>query len=294
MKTFHRSFVPLAVLILAHSGCRHCCPTPPPPNDIASAYPPAPLLGYTPPHRLTPMETAPVAVSPAPQPPPAPSPATQSMSAAESGARLAVPNTGVPNQRSPEARLLPPESTPPSTHAVKPAVGEEPSAAANEPRRMPSMPVGIPQFAAVKDRVSAGLKPMLEGLDWLKTAGYVTVLFVRTPGSDDSADRREVEKRGMKYLSLEVSPATLTASVVEQFNRHVGDTAGGPLFIYDKDGVLSGGLWYLHFRTVDRVSDDVARTQAARLGLKEGATDEQRAMWLAIQRLLSSQGELVN
>src|SRR2546425_2522782 len=40
------------------------------------------------------------------------------------------------------------------------------------------LPVGIPQFAVVKDnQVSAGLRPSLdEGLDWLQVNGYKTVL----------------------------------------------------------------------------------------------------------------------
>src|SRR5262249_48967695 len=138
------------------------------------------------------------------------------------------------------------------------------------------------------DQVASGLKPLLDGLDWLQAAGYRTVLHVRLPGTDDSADRREVEKRGLKYLSLEVSPQTLSQAAVEQFNRTIGDPANYPLFVYDRDGMLAGGLWYLYFRTAERQTDDAARTQANRLGLKEAATDEHRAMWLAIQKYLSS------
>jgi protein tyrosine phosphatase (PTP) superfamily phosphohydrolase (DUF442 family) len=154
---------------------------------------------------------------------------------------------------------------------------------------MPSLPVGIPQFAGVRDRVSTGQKPSLDGLDWLKSAGYRSVLHVRRPGIDDAADAREIEKRGLRYLSLELSPQSLSPTVVEQFNRIVGDTANQPLFVYDKDGLLAGTLWYIHFRTVDQLSDETARTQAARLGLKDTGSEEHRAIWLAIQQYLSTQ-----
>jgi protein tyrosine phosphatase (PTP) superfamily phosphohydrolase (DUF442 family) len=157
----------------------------------------------------------------------------------------------------------------------------------DEPKRPPSLPVGIPHFAAVYDKVASGLKPLLDGgLDWLQANGYRTVLHVKSPGEDAAADKREVEKRGLKYLSLDVSPQTLSPAVVEQFNRIVGDTAGYPLFVYDKDGMLAGGLWYLHFRTEDKVNDETARTQANRLGLKEEAVGDHKAMWLAIQKFL--------
>jgi protein tyrosine phosphatase (PTP) superfamily phosphohydrolase (DUF442 family) len=145
------------------------------------------------------------------------------------------------------------------------------------------LPVGIPQFAMARDKVAAGLKPMLEdGLDWLKANGYRTVLHVRLPGEDDSADRKQVEKRGMTYLSLEVSPQILSKAVVDGFNRIVADANTYPLFVYDKDGTLAGALWYLHFRTAGSESDTAARARAARLGLKEDA-----AMGAAIQRFLS-------
>ena len=76
----------------------------------------------------------------------------------------------------------------------------------------------------------------------------------------------------MKYFSIEVSPKTLTCAVVDDFNRIVDDTANHPLFVYDTDGGRAGGLWYLHFRTAEQDSDEVARIKAERLGLKTDAS----------------------
>jgi hypothetical protein len=147
--------------------------------------------------------------------------------------------------------------------------------------------VGIPQFASVRPRVASGLKPSLEGLDWLRSNGYRTVLHIRRPGEDDTADRRQVEeRRGMKYVSLELSPQNLREAI-DQFNHLVGEVSCLPLFVYDRDGTLQGFLWYLHFRIVDLASDEEARIRAGRLGLKENQSDEQREMWLAVQKYLS-------
>jgi protein tyrosine phosphatase (PTP) superfamily phosphohydrolase (DUF442 family) len=147
--------------------------------------------------------------------------------------------------------------------------------------------VGIPQFAEVKGkkRVASGLRPThLEGLEWLKDNGYRMALYVRAPNESDDADRKQFEdKLGMKYASLVVSPEALSLDVVDQFNAIVSDPANRPLFVYDKDGALAGALWYLHFRMIDQMSDEDARTSAARIGLKEGHTN----MWLAIERILS-------
>jgi protein tyrosine phosphatase (PTP) superfamily phosphohydrolase (DUF442 family) len=174
---------------------------------------------------------------------------------------------------------LRPEPTQPAP--AKPGAAEDRTSA-------PALPVGIPQFAVVKDQVTSGLKPFLDGLDWLQSKGYRVVLHVRQPAEEDDADRREVEKRGLRYLTLETSPQTFSASAVDQFKRIVSDSSNYPIFVYDKDGMLAGGLWYLYFRKVEGAGDEQARKKAAQLGLKEDPEGEHKAMWLAIQKYLSS------
>jgi hypothetical protein len=147
--------------------------------------------------------------------------------------------------------------------------------------------VGIPQFAMAKKRVASGLRPILDGLDWLAGNGYRTVLHVHAPGQDDSADRKQFEMRGLKYLSLEVSPDTLSRGTIDTFHQFVTDPGNLPLFVYDRDGTLVGGLWYLHFRISEGATDEVARANAARLGLRPDQEGDGRRMWLAIQNYLS-------
>jgi protein tyrosine phosphatase (PTP) superfamily phosphohydrolase (DUF442 family) len=184
----------------------------------------------------------------------------------------------------PEVRLSPPLSTspePPLADTPKPAAGERPPS--------PSLPVGIPQFAYASDRVATGLKPLLDGFDWLDANHFRTVVHVRPAGTDDAADRRLAEKHGLKFVTLDASPQTLNRDTVEAFRRLVADANAQPLFLYDRDGTLIGGLWYLHFRTVDKLSDEEARSRAGRLGLKTNGSEEQRTMWVAIQKYLSEQ-----
>jgi protein tyrosine phosphatase (PTP) superfamily phosphohydrolase (DUF442 family) len=148
--------------------------------------------------------------------------------------------------------------------------------------------VDIPQFAVVRDRIATGVQPFPDGIAWLRDRHYRTVLHVRAPGEDDSAARRQFEKHNLRYLSLEVSPTALSKEVVDQFNRLVTDESNLPLFVYDRDGALAGGLWYLHFRTAGRASDEKARTEAERLGFRPDQDGEQRTMWIAIQHYLSA------
>ena len=82
------------------------------------------------------------------------------------------------------------------------------------------LPVDIPQFAIVKDRIASGLQPFPDGITWLQAHQYRTVLHVRAPGEDDAAARRQFEKHGLRYLSLEASPNTLSRAVVRGVRPH--------------------------------------------------------------------------
>jgi protein tyrosine phosphatase (PTP) superfamily phosphohydrolase (DUF442 family) len=167
----------------------------------------------------------------------------------------------------------------------KPSEGPQKKPAVEDGDGTPALPVGIAGFAEVKaGKVATGLKPHpTDGLSWLKAQGYRTVVHVLPPGESDSADRRLVEKAGMKYVAIEVSAATLTREVADRFNRTVGDRKAQPLFVYDRDGKLAGAMWYLYSRLVDGAGEDVARSRAANLGFKDDDSEEYRALWTAAQ-----------
>jgi protein tyrosine phosphatase (PTP) superfamily phosphohydrolase (DUF442 family) len=192
-----------------------------------------------------------------------------------------------PEQPRESARLNAPQSPEPP-RAVIPNKPIEPEAP-EKPRRSPQLPAGIANLAEVQADVATGLRPMLDGLDWLKANGFRAVLQIRAPGENTDSDRQLLEKRSLKYLSLEVSPRTLTPTVVDEFNKLVADPANRPLFVYDRDGSLAPALWYLHFRVADKLPDEEARRKAAGLGLREDADGAQRDMWLAVQKYLAEQ-----
>src|SRR5216683_2675116 len=274
----NRSFAPwllgMALATLALQGCQHACRQPCPPSapSIVSGpfAAPAPANSFVPPPQAVPQ--APIAPVPAPA-------ATRSYE--PPFARPAEPSWRIPSDSG--VRLAPPED------ASAPSVGggarlQIPDFNTEQRTPTPLLPAGIPQFAIAKDQVATGLKPMLDGVDWLKENGYRTVLHLRQPGEDDAAERNLFEMRGLKYLSLELSPQTLSRSVVDEFNRIVNERTNQPLFVYDKTGPLTGSLWYLHFREIEHLSDAEARTRAGRLGLRETSTGLQQEMWLAIQK----------
>ncbi len=181
-------------------------------------------------------------------------------------------------------RLAIPEMAPSrdANNATKPNVSESKT---SEPPQAPA-PVDIPQFTQVYERVASGIRPSgYPGLDWLKANNYHAVLYLRRTSDDEASDRREMESRGIKYLSIEVQPQSLRENL-DQFNQIVNDTSHHPLFVYSRDSMVTGSLWYLHFRTVNHMLEAEARSKAARVGLQEEQTDANRPLWLAIQKTL--------
>jgi protein tyrosine phosphatase (PTP) superfamily phosphohydrolase (DUF442 family) len=155
-----------------------------------------------------------------------------------------------------------------------------------EPARATSPQTGLPGFAKVKDGVASGRKPTLEGFDALKQGSYRTVIYLHPAGADTTAAKDVAEKRSLRFVAIETTPEKL-ADAVAQFNAAVADKAARPVYVYDDDGVRAGAVWYLHFRTAEAMSDDVARVRAKPLGLTD-QTEEAKAFSLAIQRYLET------
>ena len=268
------------------AGCRCCRRSPPPP-----ACPPAYGGGGG---ASIPPQGIPVG-----PPPPAPVPRgaapdigpTPGTNGGNGGTELLLPQSGPPGKsRSEYPRVVPADPAPGGAtlgdpdYAEKPKAAEPPADAA-PPAALEPLPgdtkkaaptdraTGIEEFNQVKDGVSAGRRPTLEGLDWLKARGYRTVVHVRRPQEADETDHRQVEKRDMKYVGLTVTPETLTQEWIDEFNRLVGDTAARPVFVYGQDPQTAAVVWYLHLRTAEFLTHDEARVRALRLGLTDEKAD---------------------
>ena len=214
-------------------------------------------------------------IPPGPSASPPPQPVAPSVYLEQPEPVAAEPTNPMPNVVAPQ-----PETRPYTPQTSEPPMSRDDRAAS------PTLPVDIPQFAAVKPNIAGGQEPFSDGVTWLKKHGYRTVLHVRAPGADDNAARKEYEQVGLRYVSLELSPQTLSKDIVDKFSQLIDNGDNLPLFVYDKDGSLAGALWYLHFRLVDRTTEEKARDEAERLGFKQERGEAHLKMWLAVQKLL--------
>ncbi|MGL4555047.1 MAG: fused DSP-PTPase phosphatase/NAD kinase-like protein [Gemmataceae bacterium] len=215
---------------------------------------------------------------------PAPPPVTQTP-------RPPVMAEGQPPEppRAPETAERPKvEVGPPRVKAEsKPVPEAAPKADASIPKPDDETPpaIDLPGFTAALPGVTSGLQPFPDGQDWLARKGYKTVLHLRGALDDTSAAKRQFEKKGINYVSIQVSPATLTRESADEFIRVVTDAKGHPLFVYDKEGSAAGAMWFLYYKLHLKADDDKARAEAARLGFRAD-DEEHKTMWVAVQALL--------
>ncbi|VTR99785.1 protein-tyrosine phosphatase family protein [Tuwongella immobilis] len=148
-------------------------------------------------------------------------------------------------------------------------------------------PVGIPEFTQVKPGVFSGRKPDPDGMEWLAKNKFRTVVWLHKPGEDVEAVRKETTAAGLKFESFVVDPAKLETPMVERFHRLVTQTSVQPIFVCDQNGVLAGGMWFVHLRQIDLLGEDEARIRAGRLGLREQGDAEQSQLWISLRRYLA-------
>ena len=206
--------------------------------------------------------------------------------APDATARIDAPQQYTPEPVEAQVRLDLP--VPVQTDAKPAPLAVAPPAPATDPAPRPTAeppPVDVPGFAVVRDRVASGKQPFPDGIAWLQSKGYRTVLHLRAPGEDGTAARRQFEKRGLQYVSLEVAPGVLTNDLIEQFNRIVTDETNLPLFICDRDGALTGTLWYLHFR-LKGMPEEKALAEAKRLGFRPEQDVDHKALFNAARALV--------
>lgn len=168
--------------------------------------------------------------------------------------------------------------------AIQPASARVTEPASADPASSPVN--GLPGFTRVKDGVATGRKPALDGFDSLKRQGYRKLVYLHAAGADTSALRDVTEKRGLVFVGVVTTPESLPTAL-ESLNAAVANRSAGSVYVADDTGLRTGAVWYLHFRTVDLLSHEVARIRARVIGLTEEG-DEAKAFWVAIQQYLAT------
>jgi hypothetical protein len=91
-------------------------------------------------------------------------------------------------------------------------------------------------------------------------------------------------EQGFRYVALPVSAKTIDRDHLARFNFELSLADARPIYFFDSDGTRPGAFWYLRRVLVDHVNPQIARREAADLGL----TDE--TYWAAATAYLDRQG----
>ncbi len=265
-------------------GCRHRCCLNDPQNRPAPFRPQAPNSPFL-------LPPAGVPTAPGPVPAPTAGPIVPGVGPAD---MRNYPPPGPSTKPAPEVLLPDPIPGSASSRSFSPNnSGQGLLGGPTTPRAEPPIAAkaadsttGLPGYVKVQDGLATGRKPALDGLESLKRSGYRTVIYLHPAGADVSAAKDVAEARGLKFIAMEVTPEKLHDNV-NAFNAAVGDKAKRPLYVFDDDGIRTGALWYLRFRTADAMNDDAARVRARPLGFTTQG-DEAKAFDLAIQRYLET------
>lgn len=204
------------------------------------------------------------------------------------GAELLLPQPIPGKSRSEYSRVYPEEPVQPKAQPIEPrakvteapetlAPRRQPPVAVEEPAkvepRQPDAAKGIEEFTLIKEGITAGLRPTLEGLDWLQERRYKTVIYLRRTDDDDTTDRRQIEKRGLTYIPIVVKVDEMNQAFIDDFSKQLTASEQQPLFVYARDGGVASAVWYMHLRRAEFLTHEEAKVRITRLGFKDEAND---------------------
>lgn len=195
-----------------------------------------------------------------------------------------TPYTGPNRVLPPDDRIRPEPLTPPPSPEPPLNIPEKnPPPDVNRRQMNAPSPIDIPGFAEAAPQVAVGQRPFADGVEWLAKQGFRTVVHLRSPETDDQAAQRQFEAKGLRYVSIVVTPQTVGRDTASELQRILAEERNRPVFIFDRDGYLVGGVWYLKLRVIDRLESAKALDEAKRLGLNPDLDAYHRAMWNAVR-----------
>ena len=107
---------------------------------------------------------------------------------------------------------------------------------------VPKTVEGIAQYHVVRPglAVSGELSP--EAQKQLQALGFKTVIDLRTEREGTAAEAARVREQGLRYVSVPVTPATLTEKDVEAVAAILDDATAEPVLLHCASANRAGGL----------------------------------------------------
>jgi uncharacterized protein (TIGR01244 family) len=102
---------------------------------------------------------------------------------------------------------------------------------------------GISNYKRLSPDLAAAGKPSPEAVSRLKALGFKTVIDLRTEKEGTAEEKAAVESQGLRYVSVPVTPATLSLDDVKAVAGLLDDPAAGPVLLHCAGSVRVGAVY---------------------------------------------------
>jgi uncharacterized protein (TIGR01244 family) len=133
---------------------------------------------------------------------------------------------------------------------------------------------GVTNFARLETTIACAGATTPQAVAGLKQMGYASIINLREAseaGADVDAEAAAAKAAGITFIHLPFNTASPNPSVVDSFLKAVTDAKNQPAFVHCASGNRAAAMWMIKRMQIDKWDAERAGTEAAALGLTNGA-----------------------
>jgi uncharacterized protein (TIGR01244 family) len=133
---------------------------------------------------------------------------------------------------------------------------------------------GVTNFARLETTIACAGATTPQAVAGLKQMGYAAIINLREAseaGADIDAEAAAAKSAGITFIHLPFNTASPNPAVVDTFLKAVTDAKNQPAFVHCASGNRAAAMWMIKRMQVDKWDAERAGTEAAALGLTNGA-----------------------
>jgi uncharacterized protein (TIGR01244 family) len=133
---------------------------------------------------------------------------------------------------------------------------------------------GVTNFARLETTIACAGATTPAAVAGLKQMGYASIINLRQAseaGADIEAEAAAAKTAGITFIHLPFNAASPDPAIVDGFLKAVTDKKNEPAFVHCASGNRAAAMWMIKRMQVDKWDADRAGTEAAALGLTNGA-----------------------
>ena len=133
---------------------------------------------------------------------------------------------------------------------------------------------GVTNFARLETTIACAGATTPQAVAGLKQMGYASIINLREAseaGANVDAEEAAAKTAGITFIHLPLNTASPNPAVVDSFLKAVTDAKNQPAFVHCASGNRAAAMWMIKRMQVDKWDAERAGTEAAALGLTNGA-----------------------